>query len=146
MINDTSRIIIICTGNSCRSQMAEGFFRAQLIRRGLKAAAAAVRSAGIETHGVNPKAIAVMAEAGIDISSQTSDDLGKYLEYQFDYVITVCDNAEKRCPIFPGDGRHLHWPFEDPAQAVGSDDEIMAGFRKVRDAIERKIVDWLKTA
>lgn len=144
MLDDSSRIIIICTGNSCRSQMAEGFFRAQLLRRGLRNAAATVRSAGLETHGVNPRAIAVMAESGIDISQQTSNDIQEYLGESFDFVITVCDNAEKSCPIFPGGGQPLHWPFEDPARAEGSDPEVLQHFRQVRDAIETKITNWLE--
>lgn len=143
MINDQSRILVLCTGNSCRSQMAEGFFRSYLMQKGLNTAVGAVRSAGLEPHGVNPRAVAVMAEAGVDISRHSSDHVDKYLGEQFDYVITVCDNAAQNCPVFPGGGERLHWPFEDPAQAAGTDEEILQVFRRVRDEIAQKIASWL---
>ena len=131
------RILVLCTGNSCRSQMAEGFFRHYAGDHII------VRSAGLEPHGVNPNAVRVMAEVGIDISGHTSEHLNKYLNDGFDYVITVCDNAAANCPVFPGGGKRLHWPFDDPAGAVGSDDEVLAEFRRVRDAIGRRIQSWL---
>ena len=131
------RILVLCTGNSCRSQMAEGFFRHYGLDRVM------VRSAGLEPHGVNPNAVRVMAEVGIDISGHTSEHLNTYLNDGFDYVITVCDNAAANCPVFPGGGKRLHWPFDDPAGAVGSDDEVLAEFRRVRDAIGRRIQSWL---
>jgi arsenate reductase (thioredoxin) len=143
MITDETRILVLCTGNSCRSQMAEGFFRHYLNQRGLKRAAAFVRSAGLETHGLNPKAIRVMSEIGIDISGHTSNDLQEYLGDSFDYVITVCDNAAKNCPIFPGKGRRLHWPFDDPAGATGKEDEILDEFRRIRDQILQRVRSWL---
>ena len=143
MITDQTRILILCTGNSCRSQMAEGLFRFHLLERGVDEAAAGVRSAGIETHGLNPKAVAAMAERGIDISHHQSTNLSEYLTDRFDYIITVCDNAAERCPSFPGGGERLHWPFDDPARAVGSEAEIAAQFALIRDRIEARIVEWL---
>lgn len=131
------RILVLCTGNSCRSQMAEGFFRhygGDQVK---------VYSAGLEPKGVNPRAIEVMREIGIDISGHTSDHLSKYLQQPFDYVITVCDNAAANCPVFPGAGAKLHWPFDDPAQATGSESEIMACFRNIRDQISDKVRSWL---
>jgi arsenate reductase len=124
--------------------MAEGFFRHYLGDMGLHKAAENVRSAGIETHGVNPKAIKVMAEAGIDIAHHTSDLLGLYLNSGFDYVITVCDNAARNCPVFPGNAIRLYWPFDDPAKAAGDTDVVMAEFRRVRDDIGRQVRGWLR--
>lgn len=137
------KILILCTGNSCRSQMAEGFFRHHFLSRGDTESAASVKSAGLEPHGVNPHAIKVMAEAGVDISEHTSNHLEEYLELDFDYVITVCDNAAANCPTFPGPAKRLHWPFDDPASATGTEDEILDEFRRVRDEIGRKIESWL---
>ncbi len=113
------RILVLCTGNSCRSQIAEGFFR-QLGGDRIE-----VYSAGLEPKGVNPRAVQVMSEVGVDISRQSSDHVSKYLGQSFDYVITVCDNAAANCPSFPGEGARLHWPFKDPAEATGSEDQIM---------------------
>lgn len=143
MLTNDTRILILCTGNSCRSQMAEGFVRQFLIERELHKAAAAVRSAGIETHGLNPRAVTVMAEAGVDISGHKSTNLREYINDRFDYIITVCDNAARNCPIFPGEGEKLHWPFEDPAAATGSEEVILAEFRRVRDQIKKRFGDWL---
>jgi len=143
MLNDDTRILILCTGNSCRSQMAEGFARQFLIERELHNAAAAVRSAGVETHGLNPKAVKVMAEVGVDISGHKSTNLREYLNDRFDFVITVCDNAARNCPVFPGKGERLHWPFQDPASATGSEEEILGEFRKVRDQIKQQVGNWL---
>lgn len=130
-------ILILCTGNSCRSQMAEGLFRSKLD------SSAKVRSAGIEAHGLNQKAVTVMREINIDISAHTSDTVDKYLDDQFDYVITVCDNAAANCPVFPGQGKRLHWPFDDPAQASGTENQILDEFRRVRDEIANEIDIWL---
>ncbi len=138
MTPKTLRILVLCTGNSCRSQMAEGFFR----RFG--AEHVDVVSAGLEPKGVNPRAIKVMGEVGIDISNHTSDHLSKYLGQSFDYIITVCDNAAANCPVFPGAGAKLHWPFADPADATGTEEEILASFRHVRDQISRQIDSWLR--
>lgn len=124
------KILVLCTGNSCRSQIAEGFLRHFAGSR------ADVYSAGIETHGVNPKAIQVMAEAGIDISSHTSNHVNEYAAIDFDYVITVCDNAKESCPYFPSRAKKLHYNFPDPAKATGTEEEVMNEFRRVRDLIK----------
>lgn len=124
------KILVLCTGNSCRSQIAEGFLRHFAGSR------AEVYSAGIKTHGVNPKAIQVMAEAGIDISSHTSNHVNEYAAIDFDYVITVCDNAKESCPYFPSRAKKLHYNFPDPAKATGTEEEVMNEFRRVRDLIK----------
>ena len=123
-------VLVLCTGNSCRSQIADGYLKAFAGNR------ANIYSAGVETHGVNPKAIAVMKEDGIDISGNTSNNVNEYLGIPFDHVITVCDNALERCPVFPSDKavKH-HYNFPDPAKATGSAEEVMAEFRRVRDMI-----------
>lgn len=123
-------ILILCTGNSCRSQIAEGYMR---YFAGNKAA---IYSAGIETHGVNPKAIATMQEDGIAISNHTSNHIDEYHTIDFDYVITVCDNAKERCPFFPTNAVKFHYNFPDPAKATGTDDEIKEEFRLVRQLIK----------
>jgi len=123
-------ILVLCTGNSCRSQMAEGWLR--LFVKG----AAVVTSAGIEAHGVNPRAIAVMREAGVDISGHTSKTVDSLSPGSFDYVITVCDNARERCPYFPAATKTIHHDFADPAKAAGSDEEVLNVFRSVRDQIK----------
>ncbi|MGJ1191023.1 arsenate reductase ArsC [Sphingobacterium siyangense] len=124
------KILVLCTGNSCRSQIAEGFLRHFAGSR------AEVYNAGIETHGVNPKAIQVMAEADIDISSHTSNHVNEYAAIDFDYVITVCDNAKESCPYFPSRAKKLHYNFPDPAKATGTEEEVMNEFRRVRDLIK----------
>ncbi|HAL52670.1 MULTISPECIES: arsenate reductase ArsC [Sphingobacterium] len=124
------KILVLCTGNSCRSQIAEGFLRHFAGSR------AEVYSAGIETHGVNPKAIQVMAEAGIDISAHTSNNVNEYADIDFDHVITVCDNAKESCPYFPSKAKKLHYNFPDPAKATGTDEEVINEFRRVRDLIK----------
>ena len=132
------KVLVLCTGNSCRSQIAEGYLR--LFVNGK----AEIYSAGIETHGVNPRAIAVMKEDGIDISNHTSNLLDEYKNIDFDYVITVCDNAKELCPFFPGSAKKFHHNFPDPAKAAGTEEEIMQEFRKVRDRIRsycRQFVD-----
>lgn len=123
------RILVLCTGNSCRSQMAEGWLRHFAGDR------ADIASAGVETHGVNPRAIAVMREAGIDISGHTSDHIDAYRGQDFDLVLTVCDSARERCPYFPADAELVHHSFPDPAQATGTEDEVLDSFRAVRDTI-----------
>jgi arsenate reductase (thioredoxin) len=127
----SKKILILCTGNSCRSQMAEGFLKS--FDPELK-----VYSAGTNPAGkVNPKAIEVMKESGIDISSNIPEDVDKYLSESFDYVITVCDNAKETCPVFSGKVKErIHLGYEDPADAIGTEEEVMAVFRKVRDEIE----------
>lgn len=124
------KILILCTGNSCRSQMAHGFlqsFDKDII----------VCSAGTEATGkLNPKAVEVMKEIGIDISHHTSDSINKYLNVNWDYVITVCDGANKNCPVFPGMVKHrLHIGFDDPTFAKGTEEFIMSEYRRVRDEI-----------
>lgn len=124
------KILVLCTGNSCRSQLAEGYLR---YFAGNKAE---VYSAGVETHGVNPRAIAVMAEDGIDISGHTSNNMNEYRDINFDYVITVCDNAKERCPFFPSSAQKFHHNFPDPAKATGTEEEIMNQFRDVREQVK----------
>ena len=123
-------ILVLCTGNSCRSQIAEGYFRHFAGEK------AQIYSAGIETHGVNPKAIQVMADDGIDISNHTSNNIDEYVNIPFYYVITVCDNAQENCPYFPTKAQRFHYNFPDPAKATGSADEVMNEFIKVRDMIK----------
>ena len=123
-------ILVLCTGNSCRSQIAHGFLATMTVGK------ANVYSAGVETHGVNPKAIAIMKEIGIDISKHTSNNITEYFGVEFDYVITVCDNAKERCPYFPTKAVKLHYNFPDPAKAVGTEDEIHEQFRIVREMIK----------
>ncbi len=131
-------ILVLCTGNSCRSQIAEGYLR---YFAGNKAK---VYSAGIETHGVNPKAIQVMAEDHIDISAHTSNNVDEYLDIPFDYVITVCDNAKENCPYFPTTAKRFHQNFPDPAKATGNPDEVMDEFRQVRDMIKVFSKDFVR--
>jgi arsenate reductase (thioredoxin) len=131
-------ILVLCTGNSCRSQMAEGYLRKFAHGR------ANVYSAGIEAHGVNPRAIATMKEDGIDISSHTSNNVEEYKSILFDYVITVCDNANERCPIFPSTAKQFHHNFPDPAKAKGTDEEIKAQFKNVRDQIKDYCKDFVR--
>ena len=123
-------ILVLCTGNSCRSQIAHGFLAS------MTAGKANIYSAGVETHGVNQKAISTMKEIGIDISGHTSNNITEYLGIDFDYVITVCDNAKERCPYFPTKAVKLHYNFPDPAKAVGTEDEINDQFRAVRSLIK----------
>lgn len=132
------KILILCTGNSSRSQIAEGYFRKYLKDM------AELYSAGVEVHGVNPYAIAVMKEDGIDISGHTSNNVSEYLEINFDYLITVCDNARERCPYFPGGVKKFHHNFPDPAKVKGSEKDTMAQFRKVRDMIKDYVRKFIK--
>jgi arsenate reductase len=130
-------ILVLCTGNSCRSQIAEGYLRQFAANK------AVIYSAGIETHGVNPKAVAVMAADHIDISDHTSNHVDEYNNIPFDYVITVCDNANEACPYFPGDVKRFHYNFPDPAKATGTPEEVMQEFRKVRDMIKVYAADFV---
>ncbi len=125
------RILVLCTGNSCRSQMAEGYLKKFAGNN------TEVYSAGIEAHGVNPRAIKVMKEDGIDISSNTSNNINEYSNINFDYVITVCDNAKERCPVFPSTAKKFHHNFPDPAKVTGSEEQIRQQFREVRDMIKK---------
>jgi arsenate reductase len=131
-------ILVLCTGNSCRSQLAEGYLR---YFAGDKAN---IYGAGIETHGVNPKAILVMAEDNIDISSHTSNHVDEYVAVPFDKVITVCDNANNACPFFPGNVERFHRNFPDPAKKTGTPEEVMDEFRRVRDMIKAYAADFVK--
>jgi len=123
-----TKILVLCTGNSCRSQMAEGYLRH--FDNALE-----VYSAGVETHGVNPRAVSIMKADGIDISHHTSNHIDEYQDIDFDYIITVCDHARERCPVFPSRARKFHQNFQDPAKATGSDKEIMSSFEATRNAI-----------
>jgi len=125
------RILVLCTGNSCRSQIAEGYLRH------FAGDKAEVYSAGVEIHGVNPRAIEIMKEDGIDMSKHTSNNVNEYRDIDFDYVITVCDNAKERCPYFPGSATKFHHNFPDPAKATGTEEQIMQQFRVVRDMIKK---------
>ncbi|MFA7326073.1 MAG: arsenate reductase ArsC [Candidatus Kapaibacterium sp.] len=133
-------LLILCTGNSCRSQIAEGLFRKHL------GEGHNVYSAGIEAHGVNPNAIKTMADIGIDITNHTSDIIDNLPPIEYDYVLTVCDNAKERCPILPGSHKKLHHSFRDPASATGTDEEVATFFAEVRDEIDayaKKFVEGL---
>ena len=123
-------VLVLCTGNSCRSQMAEGFLRKVLGDK------ANVYSAGIETHGVNPRAILSMEEKCIDITPHTSNHVDEYAHVPFDVVLTVCDNANEKCPVFPSKAIKFHHNFPDPAKAIGSEKEIMKQFAHPRDLIQ----------
>ena len=131
------RILVLCTGNSCRSQIAEGYLRHYAADR------AEVFSAGVETHGVNPRAISIMKEDGIDISQHTSNNINEYRNMDFDYVITVCDNAKETCPYFPSGAQQFHHNFPDPAKAKGSEEQITQAFRSVRDQIKKYSKDFV---
>lgn len=131
------RILVLCTGNSCRSQMAHGYLQHFAGTR------AEVFSAGVETHGVNPRAIAVMKEDGVDISHHTSNNVDEYRDVVFDHVITVCDNAKERCPWFPTTAQKHHHNFTDPAKVTGTEEEIMRAFRQVRDEIKAYSQDFI---
>ncbi|MHB0976299.1 MAG: arsenate reductase ArsC [Candidatus Aquicultorales bacterium] len=135
MAGEKLRVLFLCTGNSCRSQMAEGW------ARHLKGDAIEAFSAGIEAHGLNPRAVRVMAEAGVDISEQRSKLVTEFAGMDFDLVITLCDDARETCPVFPGRGRILHAGFDDPAKTQGREEDILVSFRSVRD----KIRDFIPT-
>jgi arsenate reductase len=127
------KILVVCTGNSARSQMAEGLFRHHLGDR------YEVQSAGTKPTQVRPEAIAVMREIGIDISGHRSKSINEFMGEEFRYVITVCDNANESCPVFPGKTERIHWSFEDPAATQGAEEERKAAFRRIRDQIEARI-------
>ena len=131
-------ILVLCTGNSCRSQIAHGYLE------NLTKGNANIYSAGVETHGVNPRAIKTMMEDGIDISHQTSNNVSEYTGIAFDYIITVCDHAKERCPYIPGNAKRSHYNFPDPAKATGTEEEIMKQFAEVRNLIKNYCTDWVK--
>jgi len=130
------KILIICTGNSARSQMAEGLFK--YYKKEWE-----IYSAGTSPKGLNPISVEVMAEKGIDISSYKSKHIDLFLKKQFDYVITVCDHAKELCPVFPGNAKYLHWSLKDPAAIEGTKEEKLVTFRKIRDEIENKVLEFI---
>jgi len=131
------RVLFLCTHNSARSQMAEGALRT------LAGDRFEVESAGTEETRVNPLAIRAMAEVGIDLGGHRSKTLDRFLDEPWDYVVTVCDSAHERCPVFPRSARRLHWSFEDPSRATGSDEERLQVFRRIRDEISARLRAWL---
>ncbi len=139
---ETTRVLFLCTGNSARSQMAEGFLRKYAGDR------FEAHSAGLEPKGINPLTLEVMDEAGVDLSGQRSKGVETYLgKLHFHYLITLCDDAEKNCPAtWPGVNQRLHWSFEDPGAFEGSDGQRLAKFREVRDRIEAQIKTWIAEA
>jgi arsenate reductase len=132
-MTDRKRVLILCTGNSARSQMAEGLLRQ------MGGDSFEVASAGVSPSSVRPEAIAAMREVGIDISGHRSKSVDEFTHQEFDYVITVCDNANEQCPAFPGDTKRIHWSFDDPAAANGDDEERRSVFRRVRDEIRDRL-------
>lgn len=132
------RVLVLCTGNSCRSQIAHGYlkkFGGENIE---------VFSAGVETHGVNPKAIATMKEDGIDISGHTSNNILEYKDIDFDFIITVCDHAKERCPYFPSKALKFHYNFPDPGKAIGTEEEVKNEFTRVREMIKKYCFDFIR--
>ena len=132
-----ARVLFLCTHNSARSQMAEALLRATAGDR------FEVASAGTEARGVHPLAVRAMGELGVDIAGQTSKTLDRFLGERWEYVVTVCDSANESCPVFPQVATRLHWSFDDPSAVRGSEEERLAEFRRVRDAIARRIESWL---
>jgi arsenate reductase len=132
------KVLFLCTENACRSQMAEGLVNHDL------AGTVQAWSAGVQPSRVNPRAIQVMAELGIDISRHRSKSVAELADATFDLVITLCDRAQQQCPIFPGDTEVMHVGFPDPSRAIGTEAEIMATFRQVRDALQSQLVPLLK--
>ncbi len=130
------RVLILCTANSARSQMAEGLLRS------IGGDKVEVFSAGSTPSYVNPFAIQAMDDRGIDIRSHESKSLAQFLNTEFDYVITVCDNAAETCPVFPGKAQRIHWGFPDPAAVTGTDAEVLASFIRVRDGLEAKLIEF----
>lgn len=127
------RVLILCTGNSARSQMAEGLLRE------MAGDEYEVESAGVAPTSVRPEAVIVMRELGIDITAQYSKSIDQFRDQEFDYVITVCDNAKEQCPVFPGNAKRIHWSFDDPAAAEGDEHARLAVFRRVRDEIQERL-------
>ena len=132
------RVLVLCTGNSARSQMGEGLFRTAGGER------YEVFSAGTQPSRVRPEAVAVMGEIGIDISGQRSKSVEEFSGQAFEYIVTVCDNARDACPVFPGGGERIHWSFEDPAAVEGSEDERRAAFRRIRDQIREQVTAFVR--
>ena len=132
------KIMFLCTGNSCRSQMADG------LAQKLGGDRFEIYSAGLEAHGLNPRAVKVMGEIGIDISGNTSDVIDSELLNTMDYAITLCGDADERCPLTPPTVTKYHWPFPDPAKATGTEAEILEQFRSVRDAIAERLAEFIR--
>ena len=139
-MSDRKRVLILCTGNSARSQMAEGLLR------DLAGDRFEVASAGVAPTRVRPEAITVMREIGVDISAEHSKSVAEFAGQEFDYVITVCDNANEQCPVFPGKTERIHWSFDDPAAAEGDEDLRLSVFRRVRDEILDRLRDFTGVA
>lgn len=137
-MKDKKRVLILCTGNSARSQMAEGWLRH------LAGDAFEVESAGVEPSHVRTQAIEAMRERGIDISRHRSKSIDEFIGQDFDYVIAVCDNANERCPVFPARTRRIHWSFDDPAAVEGDEEARLAFFRRVRDEIELRLREFVR--
>jgi len=138
-IAEMKRILVLCTGNSARSQMGEGLFRQE------GSGAYEVESAGTKPSSVRPEAITVMKEIGIDISGHRSKSVTEFEGQRFDYVVTVCDNARDNCPVFPTGAERIHWSFEDPAAVQGSEEECLAAFRRIRDQIQARVKTFFQT-
>ena len=132
------KILVLCTGNSCRSQMAEGWLKSML------GDLAEVYSAGLEAHGINSYMKSVMEEVGIDVSKHTSNKISEYKDFTFDYVITVCDHARNNCPYFQNSIKNISYSFEDPADATGTDEEQLRVYKKVRDQIQQFCIKFCK--
>ncbi len=138
-MNKKKRVLILCTGNSARSQIAEGLLRH------FGGGKFEVESAGVVSSFVRPLAVKAMQEIGIDISNHRSKSVNEFREQAFDYVITVCDNAKETCPFFPANSKLIHWSFDDPAKATGSEEEQLTVFRKVRDEIGEKLQEFIRS-
>ena len=138
-MNDRKRVLILCTGNSARSQMAEG------ILRHMAGDDFDVVSAGVAPSYLRPEAIKVMGELGIDISGHRSKSVDEFLGQELDYVITVCDHANEQCPVFPGQTKRIHWSFEDPAAVQGDDSARLGVFRRVRDEIKARLQGFIQS-
>jgi arsenate reductase len=136
MTDDKKRVLILCTGNSARSQMAEGLLREIAGDR------FDVASAGVAPSAVRSEAIKAMSEIGIDISDHRSKSVDEFTDQQFDYIITVCENARESCPVFPGSSERIHWSFDDPAAVQGDEQTRLAAFRRVRDEIRKRLDEF----
>jgi arsenate reductase len=135
-VSEKERVLILCTGNSARSQMAEGLLRALAGER------FDVQSAGTHPSSVRPEAVEVMREVGLDISGHRSKSVEEFAGQEFDHVLTVCDHARENCPVFPGRVQRAHWSFDDPAAVEGEWEERLAVFRRVRDEIKARLARW----
>jgi len=139
-MSNKNKVLILCTGNSARSQMAEGLMRE------MGGTTFEVASAGVSPTQVRSEAVEVMKEIGIDISQHFSKDVDRFVADNFDYVITVCDNANERCPVFPGHAKRIHWSFADPAQVEGDEATKLSAFRTIRDQIKQRIATFIDSS